>query len=69
MIMFKTLIKDKILMLFINSWKGARGKNEFQSFKIVNLIGKKLQNWHGCILKFTVYAYSLSTKSKINIDY
>jgi len=31
-------------MLFINSWKGARGKNEFQNFKIVNLIDKKLQN-------------------------
>ncbi|CAL1683847.1 unnamed protein product [Lasius platythorax] len=33
---FKTLIKDEILMLY--SWKGARGKNEFRSFKIVNLI-------------------------------
>ncbi|XP_011253463.2 uncharacterized protein LOC105249565 [Camponotus floridanus] len=33
---FRTLIKDEILMLF--SWKGARGKNEFRSFKIVSLI-------------------------------
>lgn len=39
--MFKTLIKDEILMLY--SWKGARGKNAFRSFKIVNLIiGKRL---------------------------
>lgn len=40
---FKTLIKDEILMLF--SWKGAREKNEFRSFKIVSLIiGKKFQS-------------------------
>lgn len=39
--MFKTLIKDEILMLY--SWKGARGKNAFRSFQIVNLIiGKRL---------------------------
>lgn len=39
--MFNTLIKDEILMLY--SWKGARGKNAFRSFKIVNLIiGKRL---------------------------
>lgn len=39
--MFKTLIKDEILMLY--SWKGAGGKNTFRSFKIVNLIiGKRL---------------------------
>lgn len=37
---FKTLIKDEILMLY--SWKGARDKNTFQSLKIVSLvIGKK----------------------------
>ncbi|XP_032677363.1 uncharacterized protein LOC116846980 [Odontomachus brunneus] len=33
---FKALMKDEILMLY--SWKGARGKNVFQNFKIVSLI-------------------------------
>ncbi|GAB1866410.1 DUF4806 domain-containing protein [Camponotus japonicus] len=33
---FKTLIKDDILMSY--SWKGARGKTTFRNFKIVNLI-------------------------------
>ncbi|KAL6261898.1 hypothetical protein P5V15_006982 [Pogonomyrmex californicus] len=33
---FKALIKDEILMLY--SWKGARGKNAFRSFKTVTLI-------------------------------
>lgn len=51
---FKTLIKDEILMLY--SWKGARGKNAFQSFKIVSLIiGKRFQNMYSCcISKLTV---------------
>lgn len=53
---FKTLIKDEILMLY--SWKGAREKNAFRNLKIVSLIIRKSLCHCSCISQLTISADS-----------